>query len=80
MPVKTRYPLPAAVERNGGNRFVHRDDCMGKPLDALPVTHHLLHRIAKHDPDILDRVVAVHMQVTFCGTGEIKSPVLCHRR
>ena len=53
---------------------------MGKTTDASTVTDHLFYSITEHDPDILDRVMAVHVEVTFCRAGEIESPVACHCR
>ena len=73
-----KIPPSPAVERYGGKGLIHRDDGMSKTPDPHPVTDYSFDRIAEHDTDIFDGVVAVHVQVTLRSTGKVKTPVFCH--
>ena len=55
-----------------GERFVHRDQRLAKATDAAFVAERLGDGLAEDDADILDRVVAVDMQIAARLDGEIE--------
>ena len=53
------------VDRDAGQRLVHRQVDVGVARDALHVAERLLHRLAERDADILGRVVVIDVQVAL---------------
>ena len=53
------------VDRDAGQRLVHRQMHVGIAGDALHVAERLLHRLAERDADVLGGVVVVDVQVAL---------------
>ena len=69
-------PGPAGqVHHRAGERLVERDVGVAEADDALLVAERLLERLAERDPDVLDRVVRVHVQVALAAHVEVEAGV-----
>lgn len=63
---------PGQVDRRMRQRLVHRDERITEAPDALLVTQRLPERAAQHDGGVLDGVVALDVDVTAGGDGQVE--------
>src|SRR5438552_12261251 len=57
-------------------RLVHGQERGAVAHDARPVAQRLPERLAETDPDVLDRVMEVHLEVAVSVHGQVHEPVL----
>ena len=67
---------PGEIDRGLQERLVHRHEGVAVAHDAPLVAERLAQRLAQHDPDVLDRVVDVHVHVAGGLDGEVHQAVL----
>ena len=67
---------PANVHRRRGERFIHRQKKAAVARNAALITERLTKGPAQHDARILNRVVAIHLQVAF--NGHLKPEAAVH--
>ena len=60
-------------------RLVHRNESVAEPADPLLVAERLPERGAQHDGGVLDRVVALDLDVPAGGDGQIEAGVAAQR-
>src|SRR5260221_13261441 len=63
------------IDHDARQRLVERYVGMPVAPDAFLVTDGARHRLAQRDPDVLHRVMGVHLQVALCPNIEIEHPV-----
>ena len=69
-------PRPAReVDDRAAEGLVERDVGVAEADDALLVAERLLQGLAEGDPDVLDRVVGVHVQVALAADVEVEAGV-----
>ena len=56
-------------------RLVHRHECLPKPRDARLVAQTLGNRLPEHDAAVLDRVMAVDLQIALAADAQAKAAV-----
>ena len=66
---------PRNVDRDAGQRLVHRHVHARVARDALHVAERLLHRLAERDADVLGGVVVVDVQVALGLHGDVDARV-----
>src|SRR5260370_42062523 len=54
---------PADIDHRAAERLIERHDRVAKPPDTRTIAERLAKRAAHHDPDVLDRVMLVDMEI-----------------
>ena len=67
---------PAAqVERDDGQRLVHRHDEVAGAVDAAAIAQRLRHRFAERDAEVLDRVMLIDVEIAGGLDVEVEGAV-----
>src|SRR5688572_13581398 len=75
--IDDRVRPPAEIDRNDGERFVHRHDEVAGAIDALAIAERLEERFTEHDADVFDGVVLIHVEIARRLQRQIESAVAC---
>src|SRR5262249_52214917 len=63
---------PADIDYGFAKRLIKRDDGATEALDSRAITERLAKRASHHDPDVLDRMMLIDMQVAAGSELEIE--------
>ena len=66
------------INGHPGQGFIHGHCSITVTLDPNLVTQRFVHRLAKHDTDVLDAMVAVDMSVPRCFDIQPKPAMTCN--
>ncbi len=69
------YRAVAKVNRNPHENFVHREDEEAVAVHSRLVSDGLFHRLPEHNPDVLDGVVVVDVDVALGLQIQVEQPV-----
>ena len=67
---------PGEIEHDHGQRFVHGQQKGAVAADAALVAERLLERLAEGQPDVLDGVMAVDVEIAARGDHQIEAAVM----